>query len=385
MAIGHLNWHTVLSQAQKLSMLGGLRVPDSASQIEDLHISGPLEILRITYAIAERDGAILMSSGGTTGKPKLTYTPYHQATERLLKEWKPLGQGSVILNLFNPGRLWGAHYFIQTLAEKCQSISAPTGPFSPEEVTNWQQVLQEVGTNALAGAPTGLADFAQGVLDSGFNLSVDTIIWMGEPWTKAKYKTVCTAFPKAGFWCDYGSVETNSIAVNTPDCDLEKYHLLEGQVIEPCEHGALLTRCGDAWTVPLVRYRLGDLIKETTCRCGRPRALLVEGRADDDVSLCSALLSVGKILDIATREKGVMEAQLVIPKSGETRKSASALTLTFTGSADPEIVRNGVLVGIHNLASVVQKYPSAFTVRRVTRLRRIQRTNKVPSIVDNKL
>ncbi|WHI49185.1 AMP-binding protein [Microbulbifer sp. MLAF003] len=381
MSIGHLDWQEVLSQAQKLSRLGALTVPDSASKIEDLHISGPEEILQVSKANAITAGAILMSSGGTTGKPKLTYTPYHQATARLLREWRPLGPDSVVLNLFNPGRLWGAHYFIQTLAEKSQSVSAPTGPFIPSELTAWLEVLQDVGVNTLAGAPTGLADFAQGLKNSGGNLPIHTIIWMAEPWTKAKYDTVQSVFPNAGFWCDYGSVETNSIAINTPKCDLEKYHLLEGQLIEPSEQGALLTRIGNDWTVPLIRYRLGDLIQQTTCRCGRPRALLVEGRADDDVSLCSALLSIGQILDIATRENDVEEAQLVLTQNGETRKSASELTLIFTGSADPEVIRNRVLTRIHNLASVAQQYPGAFIVKQVERLRRVKRTNKVPPIV----
>ncbi|WP_226646786.1 AMP-binding protein [Microbulbifer variabilis] len=383
MAIGHLNWDQLLCQAKSLSDHGGLSVPANASRIEDLPISGPEEILHITKAIAKTNGAILNSSGGTTGKPKLAYTPFHQAMERLLQHWKPLGPGSVLLNLFNPGRLWGAHYFIQTLCEKSKAITVPAGPFTPEEVHLWIETFQEIGINTLAGAPTGLADFAQGLLDTKSKLDINTIIWMAEPWTESKFKTVRNAFPKAGFWCDYGSVETNSIAVNGPECDRDTYHLLEDQLIEPDDHGALLTRIGDGWTVPLIRYRLGDKIKESNCRCGRSDALIIEGRADDSVSLLSALVSTSQVIKLAEQVPGVEEVQLLLTRSKKETsiKAASVFILTFTGSAEPEKVRARILEGVHNLASVVHQYPDSFLSRRVQMLRRVKRTNKVPAVI----
>ncbi|WP_444904837.1 AMP-binding protein [Microbulbifer sp. CnH-101-E] len=381
MTIGHLDWSQLLRHARSISVQGGLSVPPNANRIEDLPISGPKEILKVTKALAKTEGAILMSSGGTTGNPKLAYTPFHQATQRLLQQWKPLGPGDVLLNLFNPGRLWGAHYFIQTLAEKSRAITAPVGPFTPSEVGAWLETFRKIEINALAGAPTGLADFAQGILDGNCKLNIKTIIWMAEPWTEKKFNTVRMAFPNAGFWCDYGSVETNSIAVNGPECDRDTYHLLADQLIEPDDHGALLTRIGDGWTVPIIRYRLGDLIRHATCPCGQPNALLIEGRADDDVSLCSAIFSVRNILAIAREEDGVEEAQLILTKSGETRKSASELTLAYTGITESDIVRKRILAEIHNLASVVQQYPGAFSTKRVERLMRVKRTNKVPPII----
>ncbi|QFT54827.1 AMP-binding protein [Microbulbifer sp. THAF38] len=383
MAIGHLNWDQLLCHAKSLSEHGGLSVPTNATRIEDLPISGPEEILRITKAIANTNGAILNSSGGTTGKPKLAYTPFHQAMGRLLQQWKPLGPGSVLLNLFNPGRLWGAHYFIQTLCEKSKAISVPAGPFTPEEVSAWIETFDEIGINALAGAPTGLADFAQGLMDAKGKLAINTIIWMAEPWTESKFKAVRSAFPNAGFWCDYGSVETNSIAVNGPECDRDTYHLLPDQLIEPNDHGALLTRIGDGWTVPLIRYRLGDKIEKSHCRCGRSDALIIEGRADDSVSLLSALISTGQVIRLAEQVPGVEEVQLLLTRSKKETaiREASVFTITFTGAAEPQQVSKQILNGIHNLASVVHQYPNSFLVKRVQKLQRVTRTNKVPAVI----
>ncbi|WP_299587025.1 AMP-binding protein [uncultured Microbulbifer sp.] len=383
MSIGNIEWDELITHAREISKHGGLKVRDGARCIEDLPISGPEEILRITGAFARENGAILMSSGGTTGNPKLAYTPFHQALGRLLSEWRPLGPGNVVLNLFNPGRLWGAHYFIQALVEQSRAVSAPTGPFTPAEVATWLPMFRKVGVNTLAGAPTGLADFAKGILDRGDELAINTIIWLAEPWTEKKYRTVRKAFPSAGFWCDYGSVETHSIAVNGPECDRDTYHLLADQLIEPQERGALLTRIGNGWTVPLLRYRLGDRIKPASCRCGRSEALVIEGRADDSVSLLSALISTGKVIELAEQVPGVEEVQLILTRSKKETaiREASVFTITFTGAAEPKQVSKQILNGIHNLASMVHQYPNSFLVKRVQKLQRVTRTNKVPAVI----
>lgn len=381
MSIGHLDWNTLLAHARDLSRCGGREVPESAAELADLPVSGPREILRVSRSAARRDGALLMSSGGTTGKPKLTYVPHHQALDRLRREWRPLRPDSVLLNLFNPGRLWGSHYYMQALAEHSECTAVPSGPYAPEEVGNWLEMFRDIGLNALAGTPTGVADFAQGVLDAGGELDIDTIIWMAEPWTDAKFETVTRAFPNAGFWANYGSVETYVIATNTPDCERDVLHLMADQVLEPDDGGALLTRTGDGWTVPVVRYRLGDRVEAASCRCGRPRALRVVGRADDSVSLRSALFSVGQVLKLAGENEGVEEAQLVLTRSEDSPKAASSLTLEFTGSADPERVRGHLLEELYHLAAVAQRYPGSVITRRVERLTRVERTNKVPAVV----
>ncbi|WP_226646784.1 AMP-binding protein [Microbulbifer variabilis] len=357
-------------------------MPDSATRIEDLSISSPKEILQITRSSAQKNGAIIMSSGGTTGKPKLTYTPFHQASERLMREWHPIGPGSVVLNLFNPGRLWGAHYLIQTLAEKSKAITVPSGPYRSNEVDNWLETFQQIGVNTLAGNPTVLAEFAQGLLDTDGSLDIESIVWTGERWTETKYETVCRAFPSAGFWGVYGSVETWMIAVNSPKCDRDTLHLLADQLIEPDNDGGLLTRIGEGWTVPVVRYRLGDRIKETTCRCGRANALLIKGRVGDSISLHSALIDTGMVIELAEQEQGVEEAQLILScEAGAPIKEVNIIRLTFTGSANPEKVRKRVLDGIHNLASVAHMHPEFFTAQREEQLRRVERTNKVPPVI----
>ncbi|MFF4605811.1 AMP-binding protein [Streptomyces sp. NPDC001339] len=383
--IGHIPTDLLLAHARDLAAAGGPPVPESAREVTDLAVTGPVEIYAHTRAAAAQGtGSVLMSSGGTTGRPKLTHVPHGMGLERLLDFWRPLRPGDVLLNLFNAGRMWGSHYYMQTLAEKSHCTVIPSGPYSPEEVAGWLEMFEEVGVNALAGTPTGLADFAQGVLDAGTSipaLPVRTIIWMAEPWTGNKRDLVREAFPDAGLWGNYGSVETWVMAANQPGCDETTLHLLPSQIMEPDEDGALLSRVGDGWTVPVVRYRLGDRVAPATCRCGRPDALTVLGRADDSLTLRSALFKVSELIDLVREEPGVVEAQLRLTRSTDSARAASALTLDFTGTAAPEAVRARLTGEFYHLAAVARQYPDALRARRVSRLARIERTNKVPAMV----
>ena len=379
--IGQVPLEAVRRNAEALAALGGPAVPAGVRALSGFAVSGPAEIYAATQAAAAGRGSVLMSSGGTTGRPKLTHVPHGMGLDRLLRTWRPLGPGNVLLNLFNAGRMWGSHYYMQTLAEKSHCTVIPSGPYPPEEVAGWLEMFKEVGLDALAGTPTGLADFAEGVLAAGETLPVRVIIWMAEPWTGTKRETVRQAFPEAGLWGNYGSVETWVMGTNQPGCDETVLHLLPDQVIEPDERGALLTRAGDGWTVPTVRYRLGDLVEPAECRCGRPEGLRITGRADDSVSLRSALFRVSELLGAARADAGVADAQLVLTRITDSPKAASALTLEFTGQADPLSVRERLVGEFYHLAAVARQYPDALAVRRVPALRRIDRTNKIPAAV----
>ncbi|MFG3423009.1 AMP-binding protein [Micromonospora sp. NPDC049460] len=379
--IGNLPWADVLAQARGLDGRGGAPVPPDAAALSDLAVSGPAEIVAVTRELARETGSALMSSGGTTGKPKLTYVPYHQAVDRVLREWRPLRPDNVLLNLFNPGRLWASHYYIHALAERSRCTVLPSGAYAPEDVGNWVPMFREIGLDALTGTPSALADFAEGLIAANETLPIRTIIWLAEPWTDAKHRVVQKAFPEAEYWANYGSVETYIIATNTPACDLQTLHVMPDQMLELEEEGALLTRRGTGWTMPAVRYRLGDRLASAECRCGRPDGLRVLGRADDAVSLRSALFSVGEVVSSARTLPGVEEAQLVLTRDTESPRAATALTLEYSGGADAEDVLAHLTAQFYHLAAVHRQVPGAITARRVDKVSRVERTNKVPPAI----
>jgi phenylacetate-coenzyme A ligase PaaK-like adenylate-forming protein len=380
--IGGVPWVELLDQARRnAAVSGGPVIPETAADIAELPVTGPDEIFSISRSVTRPTGGMLLSSGGTTGRPKLTFVAYHQAIDRLLRQWRPLVGGDLLLNLFTPGRLWASHYYMQELAARCGADVAPFGPIGPEEVDDWLPTLRRLGVNAVAGTPTALADLARGVLDADATTPIEKIIWMAEPWTEEKAKTVRAAFPQVRLWGNYGSVETYVIATNTPQCDTSTLHLMPDQVLEPDDAGALLSRVGDGWTVPTVRYRLGDRVAAATCGCGRPDGLRVLGRADDAIKLHGALVGIGTVLDLVRAEPGVRDAQLLLSRAAGERHSVATVTVTFTGDAAPDSVRTRLLRQFYDLGVVAQHHPTAIVVEAVQRLRRVERTNKIPPMI----
>ncbi|MEV0962403.1 AMP-binding protein [Streptomyces sp. NPDC049910] len=380
--VGRLPWDAVLAAARRIAGPGGgPAVPHAPTGLHDLAVTAATDVLAVSRATTRGGGAAVMSSGGTTGRPKLTYVAHHQALDRLLREWRPLSPSDTLLNLFTPGRMWASHYYMHALAERVGCDVVPAGPFDPGEVADWLGILADVGVNALAGTPTSLADFAQGLLDSGLTLPVDKLIWMAEPWTPAKERTVRSAFPGVGFWGNYGSVETYVIATNTPACDARTLHLMPDQLLESDDAGALLTRTGDGWTVPTVRYRLGDRIAPVSCRCGRPDGLRVLGRADDAISVHCVVVRVAEILDVVRAHPGVREAQLVLDRAGGTAHTTDRLCVRYAGDAPAGDVRALVLRDFYHLGVLARSHPEAVTARAVPRVSRVERTGKIPPVV----
>lgn len=381
LTIGHLDWPDIGRTARELADLGGAPVPPDPTSLADLLVTGPAEILAVSRSMSRSAGAVVMSSGGTTGRPKLTYVPYHQALGRLLEVWRPLHPGDVLLNLFTPGRLWASHYYMQALAQRCGCDILPAGPYEPDEAAAWLPMFADLGVTAAAGTPTALADLARAVLDSGRTLPLRKLIWMAEPWTLEKEAAVRSAFPGIEFWGNYGSVETYVIATNDPRCDAATLHLMPDQVLEPDDAGALLTRRGGGWTVPTVRYRLGDRVSAAACRCGRPDGLRVDGRADDAIKLHGALVGIGEVLAVVRRQPGVRDAQLVLSRGGGSRHDVRHVAVHVTGDACADRVRAGLLREFYDLGVVAQHHPDAIAVTAVTALARVRRTNKIPPMV----
>lgn len=379
--IGRVELSDVLGTARSLASVGGPDVPLAPGSLGDFAPTGPSEIYAATRSAAAHSGGVLMSSGGTTAAPKLTYIPHDMGLDRLVRSWNPLTDDAVLLNLFAPGRMWGSHYYMQQLAQLSRCTVIPSGPYSRETVSDWLPTLRRCDIDALAGTPTGLADFAAGVLAAGDVMPIKVIIWMGEPWTAAKRATVRAAFPAARWFGNYGSVETWVIATNLPECEHAVLHLLPDQVLEPDPDGALLTRVGPGWAVPTVRYRLGDRVEPAQCRCGRPDGLRVTGRADDAISLRSALFPAHELLATVCGVPEVSEAQLVLTRAGDSSSSASAMNILYTGTADPAEVRTRLIAAWIHLQAIDRQYPEAVTVQASDTLQRIARTTKTPAVI----
>jgi phenylacetate-CoA ligase len=366
--LGHVDPTALTLAVERLATLGG--PPVSAEPAE----TGPAEVTAVTRALAATDGGQVVASGGTTGKIKITTIAHHQGIPRLLRTWHPLHPGDVLLNLFRPGRLWGAHYFYNALAAYCESAVLPMGSVSADELQDWAGVFADTGVTALAGAPSGLADFAAAAIELDVRLPVRTVIWAGEPMTPARRDVIAEAFPGCRFWGNYGSIETYVIGVNRPDCDPGTVHLLPDQLLESDADRTLLTRTGDGWPVPVVRYRLGDRVTEADCPCGDADAFRVLGRIDDRVKFFNTMLCLGDVLDIVRGVDGVTDAQLVLTPDGP---GASAVEVRYVGAAESAAVRAHLLHKVYALTTITANRPESVSATRSSTLDRNDRTGKV--------
>ncbi|MDS1271524.1 hypothetical protein RIF23_14590 [Lipingzhangella sp. LS1_29] len=376
MSIGTAGADHVLAEARR--WLGPANDPDDLQDFADLT---PWTFTRMQDAARTRarsNGGLVVASGGTTGAPKLTVMAPNLGVPRLLPHWRPLGAGDVLLNLFSPGRMWGAQYFYNALSGYCQSTVAPIGSLAPKDVAEWAPTLAGLGVNAIAGAPNAVARFAEAVSANGVDLDVRTIIWAGEPMTPARSTVIHEAFPEAGLWGNYGSIETFVIGVNRPGCRTDVFHLLPDQLLEPEDEGALLSRVGEGWPAPAVRFRLGDRVEPMTCPCADGHAFRVVGRVDDQFKLCGVMLRAGDILERAVTIPGVREAQLLLYCDPADPAAVTSLQLHYTeAEREAHGVRSELVRRTDGLDILDLSVPDTVSVKRVAVLERSPRTDKV--------
>ncbi|WP_228979449.1 AMP-binding protein [Streptomyces sp. DH12] len=376
--VGRVDPGLVRAEEARLAALGAAP-PDGGE-------SGPAQVTAATRALAARAGGQVVASGGTTGRIKLTTIAPDQGVPRLLRSWRPLRPGDVLLNLFRPGRLWGAHYFYNALATHCRASVLPMGPVPDGELSDWTGVFDATGVNALAGAPSALADFADAVRAAGAQLPVTAVVWAGEPLTPARRLRIERAFPTARMWGNYGSIETYVIATSRPECAPGVLHLLPDQELAYDAEGTWLTRVGAGWPAPAVRYRLGDRIDAVTgCPCGGGDALRVLGRTDDRLKFHNTMVRLGDLLEAARAVPGVADAQLLLTRDPAAEGSLAGLTVRWTGhgpGAGPappgsDAVRAALLRHVYALGVIAAQHPHSVGAERAARLERNTRTGKV--------
>jgi phenylacetate-CoA ligase len=252
------------------------------------------------------------------------------------------------------------------------------GALSPVEFADWADSLAGMKVNAVAGAPNMLARFAEMVVRSGLHLPVRAVIWAGEAMTDARVSAIREAFPGAGLWGNYGSIETFVIGVSWPACGLGAIHLLPDQLLEPDDDGALLTRVGEGWPVPALRFRLGDRIGPADCACGAGDAFRVLGRADDNFKIFGGMVRAGEVLENASRIEGVDDVQLVLYHDPEVASAVVGLRLRYTGrNTDTTTVRGRLVHSIEDLEILERHTPEAIAVDHVPDVQRSANTNKV--------
>ena len=163
-----------------------------------------------------------------------------------------------------------------------------------EDVREHLHALERIAPESIAATPAVLARIAEESLDRGITLRPRTVFSSGDLLDRGTRVLIESAFGVAPVDL-YGSLEFGYLAW---ECSLRNgYHInLESAVIEIVDADRIDGDAGEvvctnllAYTMPLIRFRLGDLCRfaKEPCPCGRSLPLLdlVAGRTNDVIRL----------------------------------------------------------------------------------------------------
>lgn len=334
--------------------------------------------------------AYVVSTGGTTGAPNLSLIPSHMFLTDIVKRWQPLGPQDVFCNIYPPGKLWGAHYFYNTLSEQLAGETIALGPLQPQEFDAWTGFLVERRVTAFGGVPTtlkqmlGLYDRRKAPLPP-----LRKILWVGEPCDADLVALMGKVLPNVETWGLYGSVQTWPIGYNFPRCPLDTFHVLPYQNVEIIDQQVVVTNTHPDCLNVLLRYRTGDAACWTDCACGDAApAIRLLGRIDDSFNFRAVLISPSEFIQLATAIPGVTAAQLAVVTSRDERGDNDDLELRVVlapehGPALLEVRRalREYLRTRMGLNNVIVTDPDAVRVVAAQALATNPRTHKTPTVV----
>ena len=282
-------------------------------------------------------------SSGTTGKPTVvgyTRNDLNNWTESLARALTSIGLGrgdtiqvSYGYGLFTGGL--GLHY-------GAERIGATVLPTSVGNTERQIELMQDLGTTAIACTPSYLLHMGEVAEKMGINLSKDTNLRTGilgaEPWTERMRERMETWLGIKAYDI-YGTSELSGPMFT--ECSVQKgFHvwsdlaLVEivdpstGEPLEPGQKGELTITILQKEALPMIRYRIGDItsVDDSPCPCGRthPRVERIQGRVDDMLIIRGinvfpsqveyALMTipeVGQHFQIVVDRKGALDDMLI--------------------------------------------------------------------------
>ena len=195
---------------------------------------------------------------------------------------------------------------------------------------------------------------------------VRKVIYIGEPMSAALKSRVETAFGAETF-SYYGSSETSALGVECAAHDgvhlFGSRHVFEIETREsaPPDGGRLIATTLHQEGLPLLRYRLGDMVRERPgrCACGldEPRVDIL-GRPEEVASVLGSKLHLDAIHDtirragvsgplrIVLETDGATDAMRLIVPETDARTLDAALTAILREHEDAEFLHDGGILKI---------------------------------------
>jgi phenylacetate-CoA ligase len=266
---------------------------------------------------------------GSTGEPFMVYRTWME--ERLLQFVRRQAMSHIGIGAMDrSAKLMSVNRILSNDRNSFHRLAETLGLFQeipidcllePEEIA---KILARTQPSVLIGYPGVLVEVAEVVRRRPtLAIAPKTIVTEGEILTPVVRRHISQTF-KAPVYDSYGAHEMNLIAW---ECGVEPgYHLCEDSVIvevlkdgrpaKPGESGEITCTALYSYTMPFIRYQLGDVVVvgEDRCRCGvsGQKLLEVKGRTIDYFRLPEGrLIHPFEIVDRGLYEEWIKQYQLV--------------------------------------------------------------------------
>ena len=282
-------------------------------------------------------------SSGTTGKPTVVGYTQHDLDTWTISLARALtsiglGRGDVLQNSYGYGLFTGGlglHY-------GAERIGATVLPTSVGNTERQIELMQDLGTTAIACTPSYLLHIGEVAEKMGVDIKKDTKLRTGilgaEPWTDGM-RTRLETWLGIKAYDIYGTSELSG-PMFTECAEQKGFHVWSdiayvevidpktGEPLGPGERGELTITILQKEALPMVRYRIGDIsiMDDSTCSCGRthPRVQRIQGRVDDMLIIrginvfpsqveytLMTVPEVGQHFQIVVDRKGALDEMLV--------------------------------------------------------------------------
>jgi phenylacetate-CoA ligase len=266
-------------------------------------------------------------TSGSTGKPLRVYRDLdnigfeHAA---LMRQWKWAGldhndrYASLKGDLFSFMRIRREIYWAYSPVEKKLHMSSYH--ISAENAKHYLAALRKYNIVAIEGYPSSLFALAKYLLAKNIKYSLKSILTTSETIVPIQRSIIEEAFQCKVF--DYYGMAERVAAIHT--CEKESYHLIPEysltELVESDEtspgHFELIGTSLSNMAMPLIRFRIGDVVRpgNKKCACGRAYPVIdkIVGRTDDYVITPSGKL-IGRLDHIFKGINNVIEAQIYQP------------------------------------------------------------------------
>jgi phenylacetate-CoA ligase len=281
--------------------------PARMQSIEDFKILPLLTKAEIRHNLHEMTwgdspgGLQRYNTGGSSGEPLVFYfdrrrQAYDAAARAMTHRWWGIDVGDKELYLWGSPLEITKQDKIKDLRDRLTNeLLISAFEISPHSIAGFVKQFRKFRPRCVFGYPSTIALFCQMAQKQGFHLrdlSVQVVFCTAEVLYDHQRETISEYFRGVPVVDSYGSREGGFIS---HECCEGTYHVMDpnyvieylrdGKEAAPGEDGEVVITHLDAWGMPFIRYRTGDVAQpgKGACKCGRGFSSMqnIRGRTTD--------------------------------------------------------------------------------------------------------